>query len=113
MDVIIQSLGFTAGEQLESFISEKLQKLDNLNQKIIRADVTLYLGPHKGESDHHAYCEIRLEMPGNDPFAKRGAASFEEAATTTIETLQQVLRKAHDKQVDQHRGRVNIEDGLA
>ena len=44
MDIIIQSLGFKAGEELETYIHEKLGKLSP-NDHIVRANVTLFLGP--------------------------------------------------------------------
>ena len=43
MDIIIQSLGFNAGETLEQFIKEKVSSLKS--DSIVRANVTLYLGP--------------------------------------------------------------------
>lgn len=41
MDVIIQSLGFKAGEGLEGYVREKLNKLTP-NDQIVRANVTLF-----------------------------------------------------------------------
>lgn len=101
MDVIIQSLGFTASEDLKSFINEKLDKLIN-KEAIVRADVTLYLGPDSAASNN--YCEIRLEMPGNDPFAKRNSDTLEKAVLDTIETLQKQLRRQKEKQIDRRQG---------
>ena len=73
MDIIIQSLGFKAGEDLESRIREKLNKLTP-NDQIIRANVTLYVGADKNIPD--TFCEIRLEVPGNDLFVKESAKVF-------------------------------------
>jgi putative sigma-54 modulation protein len=67
MDVIIQSLGFTAGEELESYIQEKLEKLTP-NEHIVRANVVLFLGPDRATPN--TYCEIRLEVPGNDLYKR-------------------------------------------
>jgi putative sigma-54 modulation protein len=101
MDITIQSLGFKASNDLEAFIHEKLDKLINKDQ-IIRANVVLFHGADNNpESD---YCEIRLEMPGNDPFAKRSSPSFEQAVVDTVEVLQKQLRKAKEKQVDRRQG---------
>lgn len=104
MDVIIQSLGFKAGEELESYIREKLEKLKP-NDQIIRANVTLYLGPDRATPND--YCEIRLEVPGNDLFVKESAAEFEQAVDETVNKLQGILRKQKEKQVDQWHGRGN------
>ena len=98
MDVIIQSLGFKAGEALESYIREKINKLQP-NDHIIRAQVTLFLGPDKAVQS--TYCEIRLEIPGNDLFIKESSPEFEQSADMAISRLQTMLRKNKEKQVDQ------------
>ena len=97
MDIIIQSLGFTAGDDLEAFIREKLQKFDR-EPNIIRANVTLYTGSQS--NPNWGYCEIRLEVPGNDLFVKRNSDSFEKAIVATINTLQKNLHKAKEKHPD-------------
>jgi putative sigma-54 modulation protein len=105
MDVIIQSLGFKAGEGLESYIREKLNKLSP-NDHIVRANVTLFFGADKNTPD--TFCEIRLEVPGNDLFVKESAKDdFEQAVDSTVNKLQSMLRKTKEKQVDQWHGRAN------
>lgn len=105
MDVIIQSLGFKAGEDLESYAREKLNKLTP-NDDIVRANVTLYVGADKNTPD--TFCEIRLEVPGNDIFVKESAKNdFEQAIDTTVNKLQGVLRKQKEKQIDQWHGRTH------
>ena len=104
MDVIIQSLGFKAGEELESYINEKLGKL-NPSDHIVRANVTLFLGPDKATPN--TYCEIRLEVPGPDLFIKEQAVEFEQSVDSCVNKLQAMLRKQKEKQVDQWHGRAN------
>lgn len=105
MDVIIQSLGFKAGEDLETYAREKLNKLTP-NDNIVRANVTLYVGADKNTPD--TFCEIRLEVPGNDIFVKESATdNFEQAIDTTVNKLQGVLRKQKEKRVDQWHGRAH------
>lgn len=93
MDIIIQSLGFTAGESLEGFIKEKLQSLKS--DEIVRANVTLFKGP--ASNPENDYCEIRLEVPGNDHFVKRNSPYFETSVTECIDVLNQSIKKAKDK----------------
>ena len=93
MDVIIQSLGFTAGEELEGYIKDKLGKLDHMSDNIIRARVTLQKG--QAAIDNHL-CDIRLEIPGNDHFVQRAAGSFETATLDAVETLQKLIRRNKD-----------------
>jgi putative sigma-54 modulation protein len=104
MDVIIQSLGFKAGEELESYIREKLEKLKP-GDHIVRANVTLFLGPDRATPN--TYCEIRLEVPGPDLFVKEHSADFHQSVDEVINKLQGMLRKQKEKQVDQWHGRAN------
>jgi putative sigma-54 modulation protein len=94
MDIIIQSLGFTAGEGLEAFVQEKLEKFNN-ESKIIRANVTLFIG---SDGNPNKYCcEIRLEVPGNDLFVKKNSDSFEKAIVSAADALQRSRRRAKEK----------------
>jgi ribosome hibernation promoting factor len=100
MDVIIQSLGFKHSQNLESYINEKLDKL-NPSDHIIRANVTMFQGPDR--TTPNDYCEIRLEVPGPDLFVKESSDHFEQAIDECINKLQSILRKQKDKMVDSHR----------
>src|SRR5687767_1761030 len=103
MDIIIQSLGFTAGESLEAFIREKLEKF-NRESTIIRSNVTLFIG---SDGNPNKYCcEIRLEVPGNDLFVKKNSDSFEKAIVSATDALQRSMRRAKDKLIDRHQNGV-------
>lgn len=93
MEVIIQSLGFKASDQLEDFIREKLQKIKS--DKIIRALVTLFKGPSSNVDS--SYCEIRIEVPGNDHFVKRHTEHFETSVSECVSVLTKVINKAKEK----------------
>jgi putative sigma-54 modulation protein len=93
MDIIIQSLGFTAGESLENFIREKVNTLKS--DDIVRANVALYKGPSGNpESD---YCEIRLEVPGNDLFVKKHSPYFETSVNECVDVLALQIKKSKEK----------------
>lgn len=97
MDIIIQHLGFSTSETLDSFIREKVNALKS--DKIVRANVTLYFA---SESDpDNQVCEIRLEVPGNDLFVKKGTVHFETSVTGCVDILQNKLKKQRDKNIDQ------------
>ena len=99
MDIIIESPGFKASNELESYVRETLSKLKS--DKIIRADVTLYIGSEGNPANK--FCEIRLEVPGNDHFVKRNAGTFETAVLDATETLQEILKKTKEKAIDRNR----------
>ncbi len=110
MDIIIQSLGFKASTDLEAFIQEKLGKL-NPNDSIVRANVTLFKASDNIQQNN--YCEIRLEVPGNDHFVKKNSEMFEHAVVEVVDTLQKMLHKAKEKQASRKHDRsVAIEDIL-
>ena len=97
MDIIIQSLGFTASQHLEDFVREKLNRIVNESDKVIRANVTLYAG--SASNPQNNVCEIRLEVPGNDHFVKKASDVFEKSVTEAVDALQNIIRKSRDKQI--------------
>lgn len=96
MDIIIQSLGFKAGEALENFIREKISALKS--DYIVRANVTLFKGPDSNPENN--YCEIRLEVPGNDHFVKKSSQYFETSVSECVDVLTQMIKKAKDINAD-------------
>lgn len=90
MKINLQSLHFKAGDQLVSFVEEKVSKLERFDDSIISADVTLTLD---GKRINNKVCDIKLMVPGNDDFVKRDAESFEEAIVACVETLQKILKE--------------------
>ncbi len=104
MDIIIQSLGFNAGESLESFIREKVNTLKS--ETIVRTNVTLFQGP--ASNPENSYCEIRLEVPGNDLFVKRNAAYFEVSVNECVDVLNKQLKKNRDLSVDRRKGNEDL-----
>ncbi|MBC8032616.1 MAG: hypothetical protein H7Y03_00610, partial [Chitinophagaceae bacterium] len=45
-------------------------------------------------------CEIRLEIPGNDPFVKKHSPYFETSVSECVEVLTQMLQKHKRKIID-------------
>ncbi len=104
-NIIIQSLGFKAGESLENHIREKMNKLTP-NEQIVGANVALFFGANKTTPD--TFCEIRLMIPGNDLFVKESATDdFYAAVDSAVNKLQGILRKEKEKLVDSRHGRVH------
>ncbi len=93
MDIIIQSLGFKASSSLEEQVKQKLQTLKD--DHIIRANVILYKGSSADPENN--YCEIRLEIPGNDPFVKKQSPHFETSVSECVNILAKQLNKIKEK----------------
>ena len=109
MDIIIQSLGFKASDSLESFIREKVNSLKN--DKIVRAQVTLFKGA--ASDPENDFCEIRLEVPGNDLFVKKHSPQFETSVAESVEVLTHSINKMKDKSMDRRQAdATRIQDEL-
>ena len=68
---------FDADKKLLDFIEKKAQKLAHFSEDIVGAEIKLKLDNNHEQENKIA--EMRLEIPGNDLFAKRECKSFEEA----------------------------------
>ncbi|HOY49574.1 MAG TPA: ribosome-associated translation inhibitor RaiA [Flavobacteriales bacterium] len=95
MKVNIQSVHFNADKKLLDFIELKLQKLATHYDKIIESEVTLRLD--NASNNENKIVEIRLHVPGNDLFAKRQCATFEEAVDESIDALRNQMIKHKEK----------------
>ena len=95
MKINLKSLKFTAKDELKEFVQEKVSKLSRFNDKIISAEVTLFLEDTK--LPDNKVCEIKLVVPGNDDFVKKNAVSFEEAVLNSVETMQTILQRKKER----------------
>lgn len=91
MKINLQSLKFTAKQELKDFVNDKVGKLSRFDDKIISADVTLELDT--ANKLDNKICDIRLNVPGYDDYVKKHATTFEEAILNAVETLQTILQR--------------------
>ena len=96
MKVNINSVHFKTDKKLDSFITEKVEKLSDMYDGIIGSEVTLRV--NNGEDHENKVAEIRLLVPGNDLFAKKQSKSFEEATDIAVDALRKQLSKHKEKQ---------------
>lgn len=95
MNIKIQSIHFDANQELESFISNKLDKIMSRNDNILKADVTLKVD--KVQAENNKIVEISLKVAGKNIFAKKQSNSFEESTDIAITALNKQLKKIKDK----------------
>jgi ribosomal subunit interface protein len=96
MEIIINSVHFTADKKLVDFVNKKVNKLDTFFDGIINAEVTLKL--LKPETSKNKISEIKLSIPSNGYlFAKKQADTFEEATDLAIDAMRKQLGKFKDK----------------
>jgi putative sigma-54 modulation protein len=96
MKVNINSVHFKTDRKLDTFITEKVEKLSDLYDGIIGSEVTLRV--NNSEDHDNKVAEIRLLVPGYDLFAKKQSKSFEEATDNAVDALRKQISKHKEKQ---------------
>ncbi len=96
MNVNINSVRFKADAKLESFITERVSKLQTYYDGLISGEVTLRLDAK--ERPDNKIVEIRLIIKGNDLYAKKQSGSFEESTDVAVEALKRQLKKHKEKE---------------
>ncbi|HWJ27208.1 MAG TPA: HPF/RaiA family ribosome-associated protein [Flavisolibacter sp.] len=97
MEIIIKSVNFKIDGPLETLVREKVSKLFQHSQTIIRAYVVLRNGEYN--NPQNKMCEIRLVVPGNDHVVKKSTEVLEKSIAMAVEMLQKILRRHKNKQI--------------
>lgn len=95
MKVNINSVHFKVDQKLESFLTNKIEKLSSKHNDMIGSEVTLKI--ENTDTPDNKITEIRLLLKGNDLFASKQSKSFEEAADAAIDALKKQLEKHKKK----------------
>ncbi len=95
MKLQTHSIHFDADVKLLDFIQRKVDKLETFYDQIVDGEVFLRVNNSKVENKT---VEIKINIPGNQLFAKEEAKSFEEATDQATEALRRQLRKLKIKQ---------------
>lgn len=95
MEIKINSVGFSASEQLEDFIQKKVTKLEKYHDGIVGVGVILKL--EKDDNLENKVVEITVEIKGQDVFAKKNAKTFEEAIDELYDVVKRQLVKNKEK----------------
>ncbi|MEM0517212.1 MULTISPECIES: ribosome hibernation-promoting factor, HPF/YfiA family [Aequorivita] len=95
MTVNIQYVKMPTSEAMNEYVEQKLQKIAEKYEWLIRADVSFKM-------ENNVYgkgniCEIELSLPGPKIFATSKESSFEAAAKETISDLEKQLKKRKAK----------------
>ena len=96
MKININSVHFKADQKLETFITEKVEKLNKLHDGILGAEVALKL--ENTEAPENKTADIRMNIRGYDARASKTAKSFEEATDQAIDALKKQLQKSKEKE---------------
>jgi putative sigma-54 modulation protein len=95
MNYIIQSPNKEVSLQKEELIQKKFKHLERLLPEMMRCDIVLRM--EKNGEQNSFIVEAKLQIPGNDLFAKEQAASYEMAAENVCTDLENQIRKQKEK----------------
>ncbi len=97
MKLQIHSIRFNSDYKLINLIKRKLVKLDTFYNRIIDGEVFLRI--ENDESRINKLIEIKLNIPGDQLFAKERARTFEKGADKVTEALRRQIKKFKEKQL--------------
>ena len=95
MKLQMHSIHFDADKKLLDFIHKKTGKLETYFDRIIDGEVFLRL--NKDIKNENKIVEIKLNMPGQQLFAKEQSKSFEAATDQAVEALRKQINKYKEK----------------
>ncbi len=95
MNITIQSVKFDASEKLENFIQQKVGKLDQFSDDIIKAEVVLRI--EKSENTENKVVDLGIDIPGSTLFAKKQSKTFEESVDLACEAIRKQLIRRKEK----------------
>lgn len=95
MNIKINSLRFSPTKELEQFVESKVKKLSLFFDEIIGVEIFLKL--ENTQNPENKVAEIRLDIPGNELFAKKQSKSFEESTDNAIDALKKQITKHKNK----------------
>ncbi len=98
MTINIQSVHFDADKKLLDFVNEKVGKIKTYYDGIITSDVILRLD--KSDNAENKIAEIKMLGKGQEFFAKKQCASFEEATDLACEALKTQVKKHKEKMLN-------------
>ena len=95
MKLQIHSIHFDADQSLIDFIQRKTDKLETFHDRILDGEAFLRIN---NTGIENKTVEIKINLPGNQLFAKEVAKTFEGATDLCTEALRRQLRKIKVKQ---------------
>jgi putative sigma-54 modulation protein len=98
MKAQMHSIRFDADQKLIDFVQKKLDKLETFYDRIIDAEV--FMRVENDDSKENKIIEIKMNIPGEQLFAKTQSKSFEAAADEATEALRRQLKKFKEKKIE-------------
>ena len=96
MDIHFEYHDVKASKRLEALVSERINKLLDKNDFIVRADV-FFKAEKSSDPEKGKICNIRLSVPGPRIFTEASNGSFEASIAEAANELEIQLRKRKGK----------------
>ncbi|MBN1650323.1 MAG: ribosome-associated translation inhibitor RaiA, partial [Bacteroidales bacterium] len=96
MDIIINSIHFSADKKLKQLITTKVNKLTTFHDGLVNAEVNLKID--KSDSRENKIAEVKVFVKGGDLFAKKQSKTFEEAVDDCLDAMRRQLLKHKEKE---------------
>lgn len=96
MRIHIQSIQFTASDQLVDFIEKKIKKLEHFYDRIIDVEVYLTLD-NKSSQIKDKVVRVKVNLPQTQLVASERNKLFEVAADMSIESITRQLKRYKEK----------------
>lgn len=94
MKLQMHSIHFDADDKLLEFVQRKVDKLETFYDRMVDGEVFLKLN---NEGIENKTVEIKINIPGNQIFAKEDAKSFEEATDLATQAVKRQIKKYKEK----------------
>jgi len=98
MTVDIQTMRFDADSKLLDHVQEKLKKLSNFHDRIVRVEVFLKLD-NVVHTIKDKIAEIKVHVPKQQLFVKHSSKSFEQSFDEALASLISQLKRKKEKQM--------------
>jgi putative sigma-54 modulation protein len=96
MTITIHSIHFDADNKLENFIRKKLEKIEQLHDRIIGTEVYLKLDKN-GSQMRDKVAEIKVKIPGTVLFSEERSMAFESSVDVAADHILKQLKKHKEK----------------
>jgi len=91
MNLDLQAVSFKADQKLQSFIAQRVEKLDHFFDRIVRTHVMLRL-ENSGQI-REKIVEMSVHVPGEILFTKTGSNTFEGATEEALNAIRKQLER--------------------
>lgn len=91
MNVQINAVGFSVSSQLEDYVNNKLGKMEKYNDQITAMEVFLKL--EKDDNLENKLVEVKVDIKGGPIFTEKNGSTFEEAIDIVSDVVKRQLVK--------------------